>query len=372
MGVALAAGCGGDDESPAADAGVSADAAGDGPDAAGPDASGPSARVWAVGADYMAGVGVLSTVDLPSLAVTKNAVAGVASSDPVVRVFGDRVYVINRFGFDNVTIIDRLTGTLIDQISTGANTNPQDVAVKGDTIYVAALGAGEVIVLDAANPDAAPGAIDISSYDTDGVPDATSIYLVGDKLLVAVGLLDADFVSHGGKVIVIDTTDDTVVGDFDLTHRNPVGWLQPRGADELVIATAENPFQPTTSPGCLERIDVSGTPKAAGCLADNSSLGGTVAGYAAVGDTVYAAITTSDSFDAGKLVAITDAGVSNDSLTAASVQPGDVAACPTGEIVISDRAAGGLRVYGSDGDELTSDAIDIGLPPAFANGIACR
>ena len=341
----LLAACGGEDDNPDGDG---------------------DAEVYALGTDF-ATSGVFSKVDLPSLEVTQNLAAGVASMDPVIRVFGDNAYIINRFGFDNVTIVDLDTGTLVDQISTGAGTNPQDVAVQGDKIYVAALGSGDIIVLDAANPMATPGAIDISSYDTDGLPDANSIYRVGDTLFVTIGVLDDTFTSTAGKVILIDTTNDQVQGDFDLVYNNPFGVLQPHGDEELIVTTTED-FG--AGNGCVERITATGTEGSAGCLVENSALGGYATTYRSDGDLVHLAVSTS--FTEAKLVTVLDGALDDTSMTAAGVQPTDIEVCPTGHVVVGDATGGGLRIYGGDGTELTTDVLDIGQPPDFTNGLFCR
>src|SRR4051812_1556859 len=99
-----------------------------GPDAApdGPDIGAAKAAI--VAGDFQS-TGILSTVGAPSLEVTQNAVAGVASSDPVMRRIGDELFVINRLSGDNITILDSTTLSLTAQIATGAGSNPQDVAV---------------------------------------------------------------------------------------------------------------------------------------------------------------------------------------------------------------------------------------------------
>ena len=67
--------------------------------------------------------------------------AGAALGDPVLRYIDGKVYVINRFGSNNVTILDGKTlCSSIEQISTGANSNPQDVAVVGNKLYVPRIG----------------------------------------------------------------------------------------------------------------------------------------------------------------------------------------------------------------------------------------
>jgi YVTN family beta-propeller protein len=107
------------------------DAGGTG-DAPPPDAHVPMPRAVAVAGDFMSpGTGILSRLDITALDMRQNVVASVAQGDPVVRQYGDKLYVINRFGSNNVTILDAKTLTFEEQISTGADSNPQDVAVVG-------------------------------------------------------------------------------------------------------------------------------------------------------------------------------------------------------------------------------------------------
>jgi DNA-binding beta-propeller fold protein YncE len=327
----------------------------------------PNSTTYALGTDYET-AGVLSRVRVPSLTVTPNLVAGVASSDPVLRAFGDRLYVVNRFGADNVTIVDRATEQLVAQLSTGAGSNPQDVAVKGDLLYVAALGVGAVLVLDAGDPAAAPARIDLSAYDVDGNPDAGSVWLVGDRLFVTLSLFDAGFDSRGGKVVVIDTTTNAIEADFDLVHANPFSLLTPTPVDgalggDLLVTTTD--FAGT---GCIERIATE-APGSHGCLIEESALGGYASRLGASSDRVIAAVNTS--FTAAALHAVSAAGELSAAMTADTAKPTDVAVCPTGEVVVADGNAGGLRVFDAAGAELSTAALDLGLPPVFANGLVC-
>src|SRR5262249_23177336 len=82
--------------------------------------------------------GVLSTVRVPQGLVHPNAAAGVAGGDPVLRRFGDELFVVNRFNGDNVTVLARSTLGLVGQYATGPGSNPQDVAPVGRKLYVTA------------------------------------------------------------------------------------------------------------------------------------------------------------------------------------------------------------------------------------------
>jgi len=333
----------------------------DGRVSTGPDAM-VGERAYAVGTDFSTS-GILSEVDVPTHEVTTGVVAGVASTDPALRYFNGKLYIVNRYGADNITIVDPATNQLITQISTGAGTNPQDVAVKGNKLYVAALNSGNIIILDETNPSATPDTIDISSYDMDGVPDASSLYLVGNLLFVSLELLDGSFVSQGGKVVVIDTATDTVIDDVELTHNNPFGTFElRRDTSELFITTTD--FAGT---GCVERVQTS-PPYAVDCVVDEASLGGYASTIRSHGDTLWLAVATS--FTEGHVIDVTGGTPGSTPLTANTFQATDLALCPSGAIVVNDQTNGGLRLY-VDGSEVTTSVLNIGLPPSLSNGIVC-
>ena len=103
----------GDDGRSGADAGPPAPDGGDG-------SATDRSTAFAVATDFVA-TGIASTIAIPSLDVSPNAVDGVASTDPVVRHQDGRLYVINRFGQDNVTVLEAATLQLIGQVSTGVS-----------------------------------------------------------------------------------------------------------------------------------------------------------------------------------------------------------------------------------------------------------
>jgi hypothetical protein len=333
--------------------------------------------------DFQAGTGIASTVSVPSLEVASNVVAGVVSSDPALRVINDRVVVINRFGFDNLTVLDRDGFTLIEQVSTGADTNPQDVAAFGNRLYVVAFDAPGVLVFDATDLGAGViDTIDLSALDPDdGVPDCGSIAAVGNRLFVTCAILDRmSFSPRGpGQVAVIDPNLDTVIDSFELTYDNPFTFLvrSPTFGGDLLIATT--PSFGDYSSGCIERIDTGAGPSSAGCVIEYSELGGYVSRVVDTGDGLLATVITCEAGDCfgnpttAVLVPIDDTGAANAPLTGASMHPTDIAVCPTGHIAIADTDyadSPGIRVF--DGaTELTTEPLDIGLPPGFNNAMSC-
>ncbi len=340
-------------------------------DTAGDDAA-DEARAAVVAGDFMA-TGILSTVGAPTLAVDSGAVAGVAGSDPAIRRIGDELFVINKFGGDNITVLDAATLQLVEQYATGAGSNPQDVAAVGDKLYVPCLDIGELVVIDRTSGDVT--GIDLSAVDDDGVPDCVAAHAVGTDVYVACGLLDTFAPVEDAVVVVIDTADDSIATTITLPDQNPVGWFAEAG-DDLVL-TLQPSFNATDA-GCLATITPGTTPTAT-CAVSSADLGGYVTRAVTVGDQLLAAV-MSYSVDfatsTGDVVWIdVAAGTVSDSLDGDGVLAQDLAVCGD-HVFVADKAAGaeGIRVFslaGAELSEMSSAALEIGLPPASGNAIAC-
>jgi hypothetical protein len=320
--------------------------------------------------------GVLSTVRVPTGVVRPGAVAGVAGGDPFIRHYGSEVFVINRSSGDNVTVLDDASLGLVGQFATGDGSNPQDAVPIGNKIYVAALAAHGIVVIDRDDPTKL-GLIDLSSLDAvDGDPDCVSVAVGKDgKLYAACGILDAQFKPRGpGKIAVMDPVGGQLITSFDLPAVNPVGYLvgvAGLGGD-LVIGTAPD-FQDFTN-GCLARVSAT----AATCAVSNHTLGGIANHYdvSPDGKSLWIDVTAYDaSFNlSGKVIAM-DLGT----MALAPVTPTtgvvavDVAACPDGYALVVDGTTGkaGVRIFKADGTETTGGAIDIGMAPGFGNNTIC-
>ncbi len=344
-----------------------------GDDPSGPDLTMSGAAV--VSGDF-ASTGVISAIDVDSLEVAPNAVAGVAGSDPVIRRVGDELFVVNRSGGDNVTVVDAETFAFVEQYAIGAGSNAQDIAVVGRKLYLPGLGTEGVVVVDRDDPEN-PTTIDLSALDTvDGMPDCVAAYAVGTKVYVACGLLDNFFASGNGQLAVIDTADDSVDTTLELPAPNPWNWFSEVGGD--LYLTIQPSFNATDA-GCLAKITTGSTPTAA-CVVSSADLDGFSNRAFEVDGKLLSAVTKfSEDFTTsyGKLVWIdVEAGTVSDALTPDTMIAQDVAVCE-GSVFMTDKAAGadGIRVFRLDGDsvtEATTAPLDIGLPPRFENGIACK
>lgn len=174
--------------------------------------------------DYTSGT--LSVVDLATRAITPDVAT--VSSDPVARCYRGLVYVVNRYGYDNVQIIDPAQGyATVRQFSVGNGTNPQDIAFASPTkAYVSRLGSPDLLIVDPST-GATLGAIPLGAWaDADGNPEAAHLAVVGDLLFVALGRL-ADFVpADTGLVVVVDMRADTVYDADPLVPGNQVVKLR--------------------------------------------------------------------------------------------------------------------------------------------------
>jgi YVTN family beta-propeller protein len=350
------------------------------PDIDGPmaDAHIPVPRALAASGDFGSpGVGVLSKFEVTNLAMTTNVTPGSALGDPVLRQIGNRVYVINRYGSNAVTILDAKTLSLVEQISTGTDSNPQDVAVVGNKLYVPALGTAGVVVLTPGST--ATTTIDLATAlgDSDGKPDCVSAYAIGNYVYVACDMQTNFANVLDSKIAVIDTTTNTVVGTVVTPEKNPLGFFAraPSVApytNDLLIATAPNLFGALTD-GCVVRISTtSPTAPTATCGVTNATLGGLPNRIAvdAANNKLYVAVVEDFGFGSGPPVNklrkydLDAQALDANSLSTSAEQIVDVQVCPGGDIVATDQAtnAGGLRVWRA-GAERTSAAVSIGRPP---------
>jgi hypothetical protein len=203
--------------------------------------SGPSAYI--ITSDFS--TGGLSLIDLATHAVTPNIAA--VHSDATLRVFDGRIYVVNRFGQDNIQVIDPAKGyASVLQFSTGNGSNPQDIAFAGPgKAYVSRYGSTGVLVVDP-RYGTTLGTISLAAFaDGDGLPEMARMAIVAPYLFVACQRLENFVASNPSVVAVIDTRTDQVV-DLDpltpgvqgiaLAGRNPsTDFVYDPAAKELLI-----------------------------------------------------------------------------------------------------------------------------------------
>lgn len=352
----------------------------------GPDGPSTPPRAIVVAGPFTPGSpGVMSVLDVTTRTVTMNvAPAGAIGADPILRKFGGELFVVNRNDGNNVTILDANDYALKEQLATGTGSNPQDVAIHGNKLFVPALGTAGVVVLERGST--AITTVDLSALDPDGKPDCVSAYTVGDEIYVICGTLDGSFEARGsGQIVVIDALTNAVKGEAqDQGNRNPVGNLQklPDGVlgGDLIIPMIPSYGDFTT--GCVERVRISDPPSTNACLYTNSTVDGYVGriDFQDLNGTwiAWSVISKFDTQARGKLQGYDLASrmLWPQPTSAAEHVIADVTVCPgsanEAAVVAADKAmaSNGLRIYVA-GVEVTTSPLPVGLNPQSPHGLVC-
>ena len=181
--------------------------------------------------------GSLSSVDSEG-AVTDDLL--LVHADARVRAFGDRVYILNRLGQDNIIVLNKADlATPLTQFSTGDGSNPHEIFVLSDQkAYVSVYKRDYLLVVDPSTGDSL-NAIDLSPFsDADGLPEASQLAFFNGHLFVACQRLNRDAFfapTDFSTVAVINTSTDELV-DIDLSTPDLDGirlsGTQPFGFDQ--------------------------------------------------------------------------------------------------------------------------------------------
>lgn len=304
-------------------------------------------------------------------------VAGI-HSDAVSRYYGGLIYVVNREGADNIQIINPADNfSTVRQFSVGSSSNPTDIAfISESKAYVTRNDGTEIWVVDPTT-GIKTGAIDLSGLsDSDGLPEADKMCRVGDHVFVTVQRLDRNnywLPVPPSYVAVVDTRADTLVDTDPLTPGKQS--IQLTGTDPASDIQL-NPYTGMLYVSCIgywgvqdcgvEKIDpVSLQP--AGYMLTETAVGGDINDVEIVSPGKGYVIISDASFHNVLLSFDPATGAVIDTMYAPGAYVlSDIELAPTGELFLGDRTATnpGIRLYDIQTDlEITSDPIDIGLPP---------
>jgi hypothetical protein len=227
------------------------------------------------------------------------------AGDAVVRSQNGYIFVINRYGYDNITVLSASNPEeVLVQFSTGNGSNPQDILiVEGQKAYVTILQSPEVLIVDFLAGEIT-GQIDLSAFadEADGIPEATHVIPDQDHILVMCQRLDqtTDFWDPAGPgcLAVIDPASDSVV-DVDpsspgvdpiwLPFGNPTSWA--RTLTSLLVTCVGN--WSLYDDGALVAIDPIGE-TAPETLVTESTANGNIYEVASIVNAVYVAISYPD------------------------------------------------------------------------------
>jgi hypothetical protein len=305
--------------------------------------------------------------------VTPSSPARSVNSDAVVRVHDDRVYVINRMGDESIQVLDPNDDyATLSRCSTGAGTNPHDIAVvSGNKAYVTLFNETDLLIVDPSVDEDCDGfiigSIDLSVFaDADGIPEMDQMAIIDDRLYVSIEHLDRDnfFAPTGlGQIAVIDIDDDEVIGEIALGASNPFGatkGLTVDGRDLLVSLTGQFGVRD----GGIQRVDAVNQ-ELEPFIVTEAVLGGDVTDFVIVSNRVGYAVISLIDFTNAVVQFDPDNGILTRTILNADFIA-DIELNDRDELYVSDRTSGreGVRIFDADdGTEITESRIDVGDPP---------
>ncbi len=294
------------------------------------------------------------------------------SGDPVASASGGIPFIVNRFFFDNVQILDPLNGFLTAiQFSTGNGSNPHDALAAGPgRVYVTRYepAFNDILITDP-NTGTSLGSIPLGSLATNssGAARPDRLVTVNGMVMVTLQNVGATFLEYGpGRVAFIDPATDGIVGAVTLEGQNPFGppSIHPKTGEVYVAAAGI--FQgllPQELSGGIEVIDpMSLTTR--GLLVDDDDLGGNVSAVAVTSASRgYAVVVTATGTNSLIAFDPSDGSLQGTVLSTAAFIP-EIRYDGDGYLLVAENDIGSpaLRVLGAAaGHEIVR--IPLSLPP---------
>lgn len=331
-------------------------------------------RAFVLATDFA--TGRLSSVAFGAPPVASNHVASTCA-DAVLRHHQGLLYVVERFGCDNIRVLDPANGfALVRQFSVGNGANPNDIAIVSPTrAYVTRYESADLWIVDPSTGGFV-GSISLAAFaDADGIPEMSRLALHNGRLFVTVQRMDRDggFVpTDSSQVVVLDALTGSLV-DCDpaapgvqgivLPFQNPATELVSDGSGGLVVGCTG---AYGVNDGGIVRIDPVGLRVAASEVTE-AALGGDIVDVAIGSATRGFAILGDASFNtACKPYVRATGAVGAAVLTTAGFHLADAEVSDTGALWLADRtpASPGVRLYDATTlAPLTAGPVSTGLPP---------
>jgi len=325
--------------------------------------------------DYSTGSSSVLWLGEP-VTVDKNVAS--VHSDAVSRYYNGLVYVVNRYGGDNIQVLDPLNGfSTLRQFSVGSGSDPHDIAFVSETkAYVTRYNTTELWIV---NPStgAHTGTVDMSVFaDSDGIPEMDKMIIVGSKLFVTIQRLDRDnwWLPVGpGIIAVVDVSADTLI-DVDPSTEGLQGITLASGDPYSDIE-----FDPFTgklfvscvetwgmADGGVEYVDPANL-TADGFMITESAAGGDINDVELVSrEKGYLIVTDADFYTVLKTFNPSTGETGSTIYAPGAYTLSDIEVSPGKRLYLCDRSATspGIRIYDAITDsEETETPLDVGLPP---------
>ncbi len=328
-------------------------------------------RAFVTTTDYSSGG--LRRIDLNTRAVLPGQSA--VFTDTRLRWYDGRLYVVNRFGQDNIQVVDPATLATVFQFSTGNGSNPADIAFASpNKAYVTLYEKANLLIV---NPQtgASLGSVALGGLaDADGIPEMDRMERIGPWLFVALQRLDRNngFAPTDSSVVaVVDTRADTLFDlnpslpgkqGFRLTGKNPVTpFAFDPASGHLLIGCAG-------SYGALDGgivwIDPIGF-RSLGYAVTEAALGGNISGFAWYSAAHSYAVVYDASFN-GLLVSWSALSGTRLATLYSASGLGDLGLDDRDELYLCDGTflTPGVRVWRAGTDVPLAGPLNTGLPPS--------
>lgn len=368
VGAGLVAGCDTEPSSSGRDGGIGVCRAVDG-------SSWPHGRLVVATEQYGSGGGI-TVIDLETLQPRVNV--ALTHDDVTVRWYGGHIWVINRYGADNIMILDGDDYHLVRQLSirpaADAQCNAQDIVFLSTCrLIVSCYEHPKLLIVDPSAPtgDHIVGTIDMSHLaDEDGIPELSRMARIEDELYVAVQRMDRKgnwmpvFPSYIG---VVDIDSERPVQPIELETQNPSGPLVRWGDSRKLVTSTAGAWDGRG--GGIEVID---TESGVSSLAVRTEdLGGMVSTFTldATG-CGHAVVSLPDTWHTGVKSFCLEGSTVEACLPTLSRTITDIAPSDDGRLFVTDTSNDppGVWVYDATTCERSSDdCISTGFAPGFTS-----
>jgi hypothetical protein len=211
-----------------------------------------------------------------SIKTNKITTGGLAVfGDLGIRTFGNYIYLIERYGADNISKYDPSKSgesAFLYQKKLGDNWNPQDIEFVSETkAYIANMNEPKITIFDPSTGTFLKN-IDISEYtyipDTNTSPHANDLQLVGSDLYVMLQRRNGFSPGAPTMILKINTTTDEITDSITLNYKNGHSMIYANGA--LYISSPGSNY--VVGDGGIEKVDL--LTKKVSAIIDESVLGG--------------------------------------------------------------------------------------------------
>lgn len=195
--------------------------------------------------------------------------------DAAIRSFGGYIYILERFGADNISKYDPSKNDesgFLYQKKLGDNWNPQDIEFLCDTkAYIANLNEPKISIFDP-SLGTFSGEIDIDTFtfmpDSNTSPHASDLQLVGSDLYVLLQRRNGFSPGAPSTILKINTVTDKITDSIVLKYKNGHSMCYANGA--LYVSNPGSGY--SKEDGGIEMVDL--VTKKVTTIIDEPALGG--------------------------------------------------------------------------------------------------